>query len=275
MYQHKSIAEAKLKGTIRISGDREKVLLKESRELIQHSRSLLTYKKGILKYIALFKEMANERMLYEYCSPKRSSWHHKSEFITFMPDFGSSEYYKEAGRLIGMMLNTFNTRRILKGKRDGHTQLFLKIYIQEHFCVRYMQRIGAETIGDIGKSFYPIIEWLLVNNVPFKHIPESYYFVLPEFISVGSKSPNGFGLLIKTVLTYEGMSEHQTLFFSEALAQLRDNDALYGLLVNNDGTIVRSIPKVGKQVLATIDIATSNWLTPAKDILEGEMDATA
>jgi len=271
MFQHKTIAEAKLKGAIRTSFAQEKELIKEAKEINKHSRSLLGYKKGIIEYIALFKAMANERILYEYTSPKRTSWHHKCEFITFAGGFGSSVQIEEVGRVLGMILHTFNTRRIIKRKEDGHSQYALSIYIQEHFFVRYLQRIGALKIGEVGSKFYPVIEWLLSNNVPLKHIPETCYFVFSEYIFVGSRMPYSSGLLIKTVLTSNAMTEHQRRFFSESLAKFEKKENLCCLLVNEHGSVIRSIPQTQGIKLASIDASKSNWLTACKEIFEDKL----
>lgn len=279
MYQHKSIAEAKLKGAVRVTASREKELLQAMRDSTKHSRPLLAYKKGILNYIEYFKKAGKDRTIYEYTSPKRSSWHHKTEFLSFTKEFTSTESYPEAGNVLSMLLQTFNTRRLLKGYRDGHQFLIPHIFVQEHFMIRYLQRLGSETLGDVGRSFYSVIEWLLTSNVPLKHIPQDCYFVLRDYIIVGTKLPHSEGLLIKTALTYEKMeqkgNEEQRAFFSEAVQTVKGNDDLHGVLVNEHGKVVRSIPKSEHTPLAGIDIEQSNWLTPFDDVREDQTDVTA
>ncbi len=279
MYQHKSIAQAKLKGAVRVATSREKELLQATRDSTKHSRSLLEYKKGILEYIELYKKIAEDRTIYEYISPKRSSWHHKTEFLSFTREFTSAESYPEVGNVLSMLLQTFNTRRLLKGHRDGHQFLFPLIFVQEHFMLRYLQRFGSETLGDVGRSFYSVIEWLLTSNVPLKHIPQDYYFVLRDYIIVGTKMPHSEGLLIKTALTYEKMEqkghEEQRAFFSEAVQTVKSNDDWHGVLVNEHGKVVRSIPKSEHTPLAGIDIEKSNWLTPLDYVLEEQTDVSA
>lgn len=279
MYQHKSIAQAKLKGAVRVAISREKELLQAATDSIKHSKNLLQYKKGILEYIKLFKKVAQGRIIYEYTSPKRSSWHHNTEFLSFAREFTSVEGHPEVGNQTSMLLQTFNTRRLLKGHRDGHQRLIPLIFVQEHFMLRCLQRLGSETLGDVGRSFYSVIEWLLTSNVPLKHIPQDCYFVLRDYIIVGTQIPHSQGLLFKTVLTYEKMeqkgNEEQRAFFSEAVQTVKSNGDLHGVLVDEHGKVVRSIPKCEHTPLAGIDIEKSNWLAPLDYEQEEKTDVSA
>ena len=266
---HESIAKAKLKGEIRISTSSEKDVLNN----IKHkhfAKPLLSNKKGINKYIKTFTDMSSNSIINEKHHIRRTSWHYKYEFLAFQNDFSSVENY---GSFKSIMIHTFYTRKLIniKKKKQGHIQAVVKAFCHEHFFIRFMQRVGALNVGDVGKQIYPIIEWLIMNNVPMKHIPENSYLVCQDYVLIATRLPHSEGLLFKTVLMRDQMTDEQKRLFTDK-QNLMDNSEIFAYLANDDGTILRTIPKVNNDSLTTVDVNVSNWLSCLEDEINNERE---
>lgn len=271
MFTHKSIAQAKLKGKIRVSADHEAAVIK-SMDASNFSKPLWSHKKGVTKYINSFRDMTEERLIYEQTLPKRTSWHFKHELLIFGKDLFTVDAHPEMGACLGMMLHIFDTRKMMKGKNDAHQMYTSSVFFQQHFLVRFMSRVGADHLGEIGKKIYSVVHWLATENVPYQHIPKDGYFVLPEYALVYHMIPNSEGLLFKTVLIREHMDryEGQTAFFSKAYEYLDSNNTDV-VLINEKGSIVRKTPKQEQSQLNGVDFDLSNWFFDINEqLLENE-----
>lgn len=253
---HESIAKAQLKGQVRLAQSQSKEILDHMQN--QHlPNPLLSNKKGINKYIKAFTDMAANSIIKEKYHIKRSSWHYKYQLINFQDTPSNIPGY---GSYNSIIMYSFDTRKLINIKKmeQGHVRTIVKIFCHEHFFIRCIQRINALNIGDIGKKIYPIIEWLIQNNIPMKHIPEDAYFVCEDCVLVALRLPNSQGLLFKTILMKDQMTDKQNRLFTEN-KNLSAGSEVFAYLANEEGCTLRTIPKANNDAFA-IDSKPSNWL---------------
>lgn len=253
---HESIAKAQLKGEVRITQSQSKEVMDHMKK--QYSpKSLISNKKGIQKYIKAFTDKSANLIINEKHYIRRTSWHYKYQFLTFQDQLCCTEGY---GSYSSIMMHSFDTRRLINIKKmeQGHVQSIVKIFCHEHFLMRCIQRCNDLNMGDAGKKIYPIIEWLILNNIPMKHIPEDAYFVCQDYVLVAVRLPNSEGLLFKTILLKTQMTDKQNQLFIKN-KNLSGRSKMFAYLVNDEGCILRTIPKENNDTF-TIDLKPSNWL---------------
>lgn len=186
------------------------------------------------------------------CFGGGSTKHWKSEFTAIEPDL---IHAKDIGLMSKFILGYFDSRKYCKGDLTGFTILSSQFYFHEHFLIRCIQRFNKRSIGEIGSIIYPVIEWLITENIPLSRINDTNYFVFKDFIFVADKLPNSRGLIFKTVLLTNKLTNEDEKKFSSSLELLSNSkqESVKVVMTNETGQVVRKIPtSVGKSLLNSL-----------------------
>jgi hypothetical protein len=189
-----------------------------------------------------------------------SSKHWKAEFFAIEPELN---YADGIGDLCRFILGFFDSRKFCKGIASGVARFSSQFYFHEHFLIRCIHRLNEKSIAEIGRVIYPMIEWIIINNIPLRKFSESNYFVFKEFILVADKLPNGAGLIFKTLLQTDRLTEADEKKFRPALKSLDDsNGLLASVMTNSFGTVVSNIPDTDGTSLLNSLSEKSLWVQP-------------
>ncbi|WP_299021919.1 hypothetical protein [uncultured Photobacterium sp.] len=240
-------AKAILKGTLRQAqavGD-ELLCLKMSRANIYEKKSRASAERFMQEELAWYGDF----ILFNKRYRRLSSWHFCAEFSAIEPELAPAE---GMGNLCGFILGYYDSRKHLKGKPGFYLMWASNFYFHEHFLVRGIQRFNEKSIGEIGAIVYPVIEWLISENVPITRLNDVNYFVFRNFILVSNKLPKSNGLVFKTILLTNVMTKEQEMKFSNALATL-ENGKIEAVMTNEHGDVVRKIPPAtGKSLIVSL-----------------------
>ncbi|WP_445776549.1 hypothetical protein [Shewanella sp.] len=184
--------------------------------------------------------------------------HFKAEFTAIEPELTSVE---GMGELCRFILGAFDSRKVAQCRLHGNCKLASRFYFHEHFLIRCIHRLNFTTIGDIAVEIYPVIEWLILNNIPLRRLPETNYFVFKNFIVVAEKLSHSQGLVFKTILLKDRLTDRDNEKFIKALAIHNDLDKnVAAVQVNAYGDIVCQIPPAsGKSLLNSLS-EKSHWV---------------
>ncbi len=187
---------------------------------------------------------------------RSSSKHWRSEYFAIEPELGPA---KNVGNVCGFVFGTFDSRKFLKGEPSAGSKLQSHFYFHEHFLTRCIQRFGERSMSNIGWYIYPIIEWLVTENIPLSKLCESNYFVFDEFVLVAKKLEGSEGIVFITILISEFMTDNQRTFFFNAASSLKYGQYEF-ILVNDVGDIVYRVPFGKGNSLLELRKEGSYWL---------------
>lgn len=173
-------------------------------------------------------------------------------------------YADNIGNLSRFVVNFFDSRKYTKGKIDSLAKFTSQFYFHEHFLIRCIQRLNKRIIGEAINSIYPVIEFLITENLPITRVEDNSYFVFRDFIVVTEKLPSKKGLIFKTIKLTSRLNLNDETKFSDALTELKESNplTLAALMTNKNGQVIRHIsPAIGKSLLLSYK-KESFWLQP-------------
>ncbi|WP_445776832.1 hypothetical protein [Shewanella sp.] len=203
--------------------------------------------------------LLGHKQFKKFGSGKSKHW--KAEYFAIEPELKFTENIGDSCRFI---LGHFDSRKFCKGQVSGLARFTSQFYFHEHFLVRCIQRFNEKSISAIGSRVYPVIEWLILNNISLRKLSDSNYFVFRDFILVTEKLPKSKGLLFKTILKISMLTAEDERKFSAALQVLVNSavDKYAAVITNANGVVVSQIPNPsGKSLLNSLSENTF-WVQP-------------
>lgn len=188
-----------------------------------------------------------------------STKHWKNEYTAIEPELIQAE---GVGALCRFVVGYFDSKKFCKGELGYILKLTSQFYFHEHFLYRCIYRLNEKRIGNIGGFTYPIMEWLITENVPLSRIDNVNYFVYRDFTLVSEKLPNSYGLAFKTILETEQYTLEDKIKFQEAHKLLSESDSksIKVVMTNQYGKVVRRIPdSIGRSFINSFG-NNSFWL---------------
>ena len=266
-------ARAYLKGQIRTAqaaGDKIALI----RERKSHSYKKTTAKQAKAFFIdeldSYGKFLVSSMNYKKYGSGSSTHW--KNEYTSIEPELIQ---VKNIGSLCRFIVGYFDSKRFCKGNTIGHAKFTSQFYFDEHFLFRCIYRLNEKCIGKIGAIIYPIIEWLITENVPITRLNDKNYFVYRDFVLVAHKLPNSKGIIFKTILETEQFSVEQRIKFSEAYKLLSESSlkSIEVVMTNSAGKVARKIPASSGVSLINSITERTFWvqhILTAQDIRNGQ-----
>ncbi len=260
-----SEAKAILKGAIRrahIYGD-QLLQKKHQRMHVKKTRSMKVLNEFLEEEISWYGDFlvtCNKFKKYGIGTSK----HFRAEFSAIEPEL---KYADEIGDLCRYMICYFDSRKLAQCKVNAIRRFSSQFYFHEHFLIRCIHRLNKRTIGEIASEIYPVIEWLVTQNVPLSKFDETNYFVFKEFVAITQKLPHGKGLVFKTILLIDRLTPEDQKKFTSAIEIHTNvkNKSVAAIQVNAHGNIVRQISSSSGQSLLNSLSERSIW---AQDIYE-------
>ncbi|MFT5760417.1 MAG: hypothetical protein ACI9LM_005203 [Alteromonadaceae bacterium] len=228
MIKHESIAKAELKGAIRKVQSRCDNILELRANNIESKKCKKSRKKLLKRFeeeLGLYGEFLVTKTVWK----RKTTWHFDAEFSAIEPEIINVD---GIGGLCRFLIRTFNSRKFMKGNLCALDYFCSNFYFHEHFLIRAIQRFGLNFAGELGIIIYPVIEWLVLENVSLKHFKDTNYFVFEDFVIVTNKLPHSNGLFFKTILIRQYMNKKQFKIFKSSFELLENS---YFKVVMTDG----------------------------------------
>lgn len=182
-----------------------------------------------------------------------STKHWKNEYTAIEPEFVDT---LGVGELCRFVVNYFDSKRFAKSDINANLTLSSQFYFHKHFLIRSIQRLNQKDVGEIGAFVYPIIEWLVTEQVPLSRIDNNNYFVYRDYTIVADRLPKSKGMVFTTLLETEFYDDEQRRKFADAHKELDGSNPEEVLIVmtNPNGQVVRKIPSAqGKSLVNSIN----------------------
>jgi hypothetical protein len=192
-----------------------------------------------------------------YVTGKTKHW--KSEYTAIEPELIKTE---GIGSLCRFVVGYFDSRRFCKSKPACNIKFTSQFYFHEHFLARCILRLNEKYVGEIGSFIYPIMEWLIMENVPLTRIEDISYFVYRDFTLVAEKLPNSYGMAFKTILETEFYKLEDKRKFAKAhqLLSQSDSKSIQIVMTNESGGVIRKIPASKGESLVNTLTEKTFWL---------------
>lgn len=256
----KTEAKAILKGAIRQIQEAGDLILekRQERSYIEAKRSVKAVQKYHSDNLAWYGDfLVTNYKLRSFGTG--GSKHVKYEYSAIEPEL---VHTSNIGGLCRFIVNFFDSRKYAKGKIGAINKFTSQFYFHEHFLIRSIQRLNERSIGEVGAAIYPVIEYIITENIALTRIDDTNYFVFRDFIIVSEKLPKRRGLVFKTILLIGRLTEEDTKRFSSAIRTLSDTKAAVTevVMTNSKGQVIRKIPPAkGVSLLNTLKEQTF-WL---------------
>jgi hypothetical protein len=260
---HESIAKATLKGELRKSKANFEETLKAAENFHKRRKKKLS-KVDAEYYLDNSKNIYDGAIIESYKIQRRNSWHFKSQIYFITPNVYP---IKDFGRAAYFAVEQFDSRHFLNGKRNYSDILGSKLMLCEHFLLRSMQRLNLATFGDIGKMISPIINWVVNERIPLKHLPQNPMFVMKDFVLICKKLDNSEGLIFKTIIMRNVMSTKQLKEYESAFTCI-DNEIAKCAMVNELGVVLRKINHTSSSLHFNDFCTESPWLFSLRDSMK-------
>lgn len=255
-------AKAILKGITRKTlADGDAILDKRSKySYIQAKRSVKVVKEYHNDNLAWYGDfLMNECKLRNF--GPNSSKQYRCEYRAIEPEL---LYADNIGNLSRFIVNYFDSRKYTKGKINAILEFTSQFYFHEHFLIRCIQRFNERLIGEATNAVYPVIEFMITENLPLTRIDDSCYFVFRDFIVVTEKLTSKRGLIFKTIKLTSRLNPKDERKFFDALIELEKSEpsSVTALMTNKHGQVVRHIPPAkGYSLLSSFKKETF-WIQP-------------
>jgi len=234
-------AKAILKGVIRKAlANGDAILDKRSNySYIQTKRSVKVVKEYHNDNLAWYGDFLMGEFKFKNFGVN-SSKHYKCEYRAIEPEL---LYAENIGNLSKFIVNYFDSRKYAQGKISGILKFTSQFYFHEHFLIRCIHRFNKRLIGEAANAVYPVIEFMITENLPLTRIDDSCYFVFRDFIVVTEKLTSKKGLIFKTIKLTSRLNMEDERKFLDALTELKKSDPSYitALMTNKNGQVVRHI----------------------------------
>lgn len=190
---------------------------------------------------------------------RASTWHWKALFSGMEYELAPVE---DIGNLCRYIVCYFDSRKFIKEDRlQGFNMWFSDFYFHEHFLERGILRFNTRSLGAIAEICYPVISWLIKENIPPSRFDDFNYIVFREFVIVTQKLTMKRGIIFKTLLLKDVMDENQMSFYSQPYEYLDEHENVNAVLLNARGDIVRSVVEAEDDMSLVDVIQCSNWLS--------------
>ncbi len=256
MAVHESIATASIKGAIRRSEFRYEEAKEAIEKIYLSKRGKKLTRSDTNGFFQLIADMFGDYSIEQYIKNKKNSWHFLGEIHTIGFSTIDTEHY---GKLNHFIVEQFNSRRFVKCHSEARLWYVCYVFFQEHFFIRAIQRLGLKSVGDVGKKVYPIMQWLILENIPFKHLPENPYFVMKECVLVAHRASHNQGIVFKTVLMRDFMNDEQLNLYKRGF-DILEKESLEVVMMDEVGSVVRKLPIFEPKQLLLEHSLNNNWL---------------
>ncbi len=251
MFKPESIAKAELKGAFRRATVRYELFMKK----VRSGGVKFGSRKNHLRYIEELVRCRGEFLLDKRVCHHHSSWHFHSVMTSLDTYFQNIE---GIGNVVRLVIDGWDSRRIMKGDKRGMQRLLTRLFVHEHFLIRAVQRLGLESLRDLGNQVFPLFSYILRENLSFRLLGGSVHFVMPDYVLVAEKLPNSYGLVFKTILLRERFSEQQLSQY-QAAYQLMFNKKSDCIMLNHDTGHLVSLHFNGQEINQTL-LKESFWM---------------
>lgn len=253
-------ARAILKGTIRRIQNAGDAILDKRQEqgYIQAKRSakaLQAYHRDNLAWYGDF--LVNDYKFRSFGA--RASKHFRYEYSAIEPELIHAE---NIGGLCRFIVNFFDSRKYARGKIGAINKFTSQFYFHEHFLIRCIQRLNERSIGEVGAAVYPVIEYMITENLELTRVDDINYFVFRDFIIVAEKLSGRRGMVFKTILLTDKLTDEDERKFAQAKEVLLADKPVVteAVMTNPKGQVVRRIPPAkGVSLLCSLKKQTF-WL---------------
>lgn len=233
MYKPESIAKAELKGAFRRATERYEEFMNMT------SKGMLKFgsRKNHIKYLSEMVKCRGEFLLDQRICHAHVSWHFHSLMTSFESELQSLE---NIGNVTRLVVDGWDSRRIMKGEINGVKKYLTRLYVHEHFLIRIIQRLGLEGLRGVSKQVFPLFSYILMENLSFRSLGKSVQFVMPNHVLIAEKLSGGQGLVFKTILQREFFSEEQQKRYEPAYWMM-NMQKCNGVMLNQDTGYLTSL----------------------------------
>ncbi|EGR0521432.1 hypothetical protein FG081_15360 [Vibrio cholerae] len=188
-----------------------------------------------------------------------TSKHFIAEYSAIEPELIVAEGVASLCRFI---VGDFDSKKFCKRQITFHRKFASQFYFDMHFLYQCILRLNTKSIGKVGEFIYPVLAWLISENVPLSQIDETNFFVFRDVTLVTRKLPGVHGMYFKTILESEFYSVNQAQRFANAHKVLLDSKEIVAVMTKENGDVVYGIPRnTISSITKTIE-GNSFWLRP-------------
>lgn len=188
-----------------------------------------------------------------------STKHFKAEYSAIEPELVVAEGIASLCRFI---VGYFDSKKFCRGQMSFQRKFASQFYFDMHFLYQCILRLNTKSIGKIGEFIYPVISWLISENVPLSKIDSKNYFVFRDVTLVTYKLPRMHGMYFKTILESEFFTENQTERFANAHKVLLNSEEIVAVMTKENGEVAYEIPRDAVSSLTNVIDENSFWLRP-------------
>lgn len=221
-------------------------------------RNVKLAKQWFLEEVESYDEFLVHYLFYKNWGISQSK-HFRAEYTTIEPELME---VRGIGSLCRLIAGYFDSKKFCKGQVGFYIKWASQFYFDEHFLYRYIQRKNQKSIGEMGEFLYPVLEWLIAENIPLSSLDTKNYFVFKDVTLVTHRLPDQFGIVFKTILNREQYNSGQKEQFSNAHQWLSGSDSAFAVLTDKRGQPLRLIPKTFRNGLLNTLNEDSFWLRP-------------